>query len=231
MTYGDDAYCTVDEAKTLNAAWTPPSGITDEKLEAAIVRASQRIAALTGRHFGQTSRTLVFDGNGNEFLSMAEQSSVPLVSITEIRQRDYADDDWDADGEVLPTETYRISGSGLGILRVPGSSLTTDSARTSLYSDVWERGFQNYRVIGKFGTAFIPDDIKLACVYIVREESQPKYLKKLETYVSENFADGYSYTRRYAAQADKEFSMTGHTIIDNLLAPYVDEAPDFVVFD
>lgn len=209
------AYASTADVQTLLGSFTIPTDWTTgtpTPLSVAITRAEKLIDRATRCHF--ETKTLAFEirGDGTEIMLLTPVTCWPITSVVSIVERDDYDDLWAA-GDTLETDEYDIHESKRALVR---------------FSNVWIGArFKNYKVTGNFGYVTTPLDIRKAMVLLLREEMQPGYLREYESFESERFPDGYSYTRSsgVVSQAAQRASLTGHSVVDRLLAPFVFSLP------
>jgi hypothetical protein len=110
--------------------------------------------------FKQTTKTEYLDGTGGKYLFT---KNIPIFSVTSI----YEDTEWVwAVDTLIPSTDYRI----------------VDNRYLVRYSDVWEPGDQNIKLIYVYGFVSIPGDLKVVCIEEVirrlRNRNNPDILSK-----------------------------------------------------
>lgn len=233
-TFGDDAYCQKADVVGLGSEFTIPAAWTDAEVDVAIVDASQQIDAVCGDHFGSTAVVLIVDGSGDEYLDLSLVTGWTALSISEVMFRESYDPNentFDTAGTVIDTTSFAITDGKHALLKFQADStlrvLVTTEPR-------WVKGVKNYRITGTFGRSFLPKAITRACALLVRERITPGSTADLTELKSERFPDGYQYTRvdrgdPFGSSALTDKSLTGYPAVDNLLAPFVEDNPTFVV--
>jgi len=212
--YGDNAYATKELVQGHGSEFSFPTGWSDDEINVEILRASKTIDLVTGKHFGYSLMTLLLDGNKTATLFTSAALSWRIVNISSVKKRE---DYGDAFDETIDATDYTMGRSRKSIIRTDG--------------DVWEKGIKNYQVVGRFGMRHVPEPIKIACILLARYQIDPKSVSKFEKYISENFGDGYSYTRESSkknAVASAPRS-TGVLVVDNILANYISSKPLFAI--
>lgn len=213
----DFKYCTKADVTGLADEFSIPAGYSDEDVDAIITEMSQWIDAVTGNHWGKTNASFILDGRGTELLRLDQKTSWPIVSLTSIQRRDnYANaDDFDANGDTLDLNNYRISNSRRAIQTIEGTT-----ARNALAAPgTFVKGTGNYKVTGVFGQAEVPKSIVFACVLLTRERMSPGASRKFEDMQTERWPDGYSYARRQIIPSESDV-LTGYPAVDRLLGPF-----------
>lgn len=222
---GDNVYCDKTDIQTLLGAFDVPAAWTDALLETAMLRAAQRIDAICGTHFGSRAMTVLADGAGIELLMLDDYTRWPINAVTDVYYREEyaATDTFEASGELVDQDYYRIHASKHALERTDGS--------------LWVKGKHNYRVRGTFGSGSVPEQIKAASVLLAREEITPGSSEEYEKFTSEHWPDGYSYTRG-DTRSDKAGTgkvstpmYTGIAAVDGLLAPFVVVIPQMGIID
>lgn len=240
---GDNAYCTVAEIASEFGGFTVPDAWTDAMKEDQIITETQHIDSLVRNHFGSTALTLEIDGSGTPFLSFLSDTEWSCTSITSVRHRGIfdADFDWANNGDTVSVDTYVLSKSGHGVDRVAGSSVRSEGMFDQVVhghapygyhrhiQGVWARGMRNYQVIGAFGASEIPQIIKEVCILMVRDKITPGTSLKLEVLQQEKWPDGYALWRRDTSRVESIVVLTGNSVIDGMLHPFVDQSPGFDV--
>ena len=222
---GSNAYISVSDLTSMGEGFTVPASWSESEQEDAIIRATQRIDMLTRNHWGSTSLTLDLSGDGDDLLDIRQFTQWPIVSISSILFRAAYDKDfdWAGNGDTIDEDSYVVSRSRHGILRITGDTIRRGGGELP----IWIHGHQNYRVAGTFGQNEIPEDLKLACAFLTRELITPGTLNKYEQPIMERFPDGYAVTRRTtsgAVQGDIR-QLTRFTVVNDLLIPYVTDTP------
>lgn len=203
----------------------PDGWDTDDKKDAEIARAQERIDQVTRSHWESTARTLYLDGDGTPILSTLKALRWPIISVTNVYRRDVydADDNFEADGELIDENDYLISFSRRALRRV---APTTIRGGGDGYSPIWIRGDLNYRVKGAFGRTETPEGIKLATILLVREQVMPGASNEYASFISERWPDGYEYRRMGSDTRGAAIAMlTGYPAVDSILQRFVSRIP------
>ena len=220
-------YITKADVELPVGEFTFPTDWDDAAKDTAISRAQERIDAATRTRWGSYERTYILSGGGGKLLSFQSVTRLPIVDITSVYYREYysSTDDFETEGTLLDASSYRISTSRRSLLRVAPHIIrgsTSDIGSTPH----WVEGDDNYRVAGTFGRASVPEVIKLATIFLTREQAEPGFCTKYEQVVRERFSDGYEYTLPRAYERGKQARVyTGIGIIDELIHPFVSVMP------
>lgn len=224
-------YCEKADVEGPGGDFTIPAAWSDAEVDAEIEEASRRVDLLTRDYWSSISRSFLLSGDNTDLLLTNSVTQLRIISITQIQYRSQysASDNFDVDGEVVDEDTYVLTKSKRGIRRV-GYSYGRGHALESGYSRIWVGGKNNYKLTAVFGHSTVPVGIKQATAYLVRERIAPQYLSNLVPPLSERFPDGYQYTapQHTVVEATKP-GLTGFSVVDSLLWPYVNKSPKMVV--
>jgi hypothetical protein len=220
------AYATSADIADYSRPFEVPDEWTDDKLDDAILDAGAFIDAVTREHFEPKAKQLILNGKGGRVLRTVQRTHMPIVAITQVQSRNTYDktDNFDEVGAVVPDDQYRISESRRALIKVKALTLRSG---LMLQQPIWLHGEHNYKVTGTFGRANTPKLIKLATVWLVREQIVPGYVSELEQPIQEMFPDGYMYIlfRERSISETSLIPLTGYRMVDTILRPYVNKTP------
>lgn len=235
LVYGDDLYATSSDVQGLGSEYSIPAAYL-ANINHVIKRASALVDMQTRSHFGKTPMVLELSGDGTPVLLTSEVTTWPIVSVSEVLEREDYEDTWaDSSVETIESKYWSISRSRQALLMLGELSSSSTSSRTLSSLTVWTKGHKNYRVTGYFGRKTIPEIIKWATVLLAREAMSPGWIaSNIESgmYQSERFADGYSYVRAVAAPSLKTThvgSTTGSVFVDAMLVGFAGSRPGIIV--
>ena len=200
---------------TVPAHWTTAMDDAATPLEEAIKKAEETIDSVTANRFELTTRLMQLKGDGTDTMPLTAMTLWPLYTITSITERDSYDDSFSTDGSVVSSDYYEIGVSRRSLINHYG---------------VWTGAkFYNYQLIAIFGYYAVPKAIREAAVLLVQNTITPGHADKFTAFESENFSDGYRYTRTgVAAEQVSVESLTGIGAVDIRLAPYVVRLPRMI---
>lgn len=204
---GDTAYCAKQDVQGIAGQFEIPSGVSDDEVNAQILRASQAIDSFTGQHFGKTKMTMLLDGSGTDLLRTTQRTNWRLVSVDTVRSRESHEDEFTAANQVA-SNAFVISASRKALQRID--------------KEKWCRGLSNWQLVAYFGRQNIPENIKAIAALLAREFITPGSLHIYDTFKRERSQDGYEYERfQPNAPTPAGARTTGFDQIDKMLSAYV----------
>jgi len=218
-------YVTAADVAGLGGEFTVPAAYDSGETTKVIYRAMAVIDKFTRSHWLPETRSFIVDGTGNNFLYLRSYTSWPVCTITGVQFRvGYAaTDDFTANGETLDVTTYAVHASKRALIKIKSQDVRAAGGFTD---PIWLPGTQNYKLTGTFGHNAVPEDLKRATVFLVRELMLPGSTAQFVSMSSETFPDGYSYQAGTSNKSTSiEATFTGFRAVDLLLGPYVSRVP------
>lgn len=217
------SYITRKDIEGLGDQFSIPPAYQSADISTIISEVEEYIDDITKNNFteGGINKVLEVDGTGTESLFLFPYTSLPILSITSIKERTDPTVSWSSSSvSTIDSDTYYIPEGDRHRIDI---SIGADTIRTIITTPgTWTKGQANYRIEGKFGHGSCPYPVKLACVYLARERMKPGYIKSIMV-MQEKWSD-YQYIampgweRRYGREIP---IYTGWAIIDVLIRPYV----------
>jgi len=225
------AYITQADITGLGEEFSLPAAWATADVTNLISSVSNRMDSICKDHFMPKALTLLLSGDNHPFLDFLPTTTLRCISVTSVYYRDTyaATDDFTDNGEEVEDSDWALGFGRRGLLRIHPT--TVRGGRTGL-APTWLEGTKNYRVIGSFGWATVPEGIKRAAVLWCRHIISPGDKRSAMGYTvpsSEKFADGYQYaTSGAAARGRAAPYYMGIPAIDDALDPYVLKMPRMV---
>ena len=204
-------YATANKLRNFKVAGKPIDfcSLSDTELEENLALAETIIESYVMTIFYSTTRTVYFNGNGNQNLYIAPELDYPIISVTSCTEVDELDNvlrtfEEPEDYVIYPWFLSKNWARQTGRLQA-GSSAPT-----------WPRGCRNVKVVGAFGRAEVPVEVARACVILAAEMSIPGSSGLIAGNISKREWEDFKV--QYKGQlAPSPSDSTGFEFVDRLL--------------
>ena len=212
-------YASVAEVKAfkVDGAVIDVSEYTDDEITAAIERTEEYINYVCSDIFYEKTETILFDGNGQHKLFFITTSPYKLLEITTCKEVDI-------DGStVLDTFTEGTDFIMYDYYIETARHYPSDSPRRGFTrGGKWPRGQKNIQIVGKWGRASVPKDIKYVTILLTLERLKPGCTKQTARDVKQVVWSDFTVT--FTGKSDSA-NLTGFIEVDRILEKYINTAP------
>lgn len=183
----------------------------EDQLEGNLVIAESIVESYVNTLFYPITQVVYFDGPGNQNLYLSQLLNYPIISAstcTEVNEND----------TVLFTYT-----EGTDYIVKPwylSKNWTRESGRLGIGQSgpTWPRGSRNIKVVGTFGYAEVPAEVKRATLLLAAEVTKPGSSGFAPNHIASQVWDDYKVTFKGQSQTQPSPSdSTGFEFVDRLL--------------
>ncbi len=204
-------YATVNKLRNYKVGGRPIDfcRLTDAELEENLSLAETIIESYVMTLFYTITKTVYFNGNGNQNLYIAPQLNYPVISVsscTEVNDLDAVLRTYEQPQDYVVTPWYL------------SKNWTNQTARlgTSTSGPTWPRGCRNIKVVGVFGRAEVPVEVTRSCIILAAEMSIPGSSGLIAGNISKREWEDFKV--QYKGQtAPTPSDSTGFEFVDRLL--------------
>lgn len=190
------------------------SAYTETEINSLITKYEELVETYTNDIFYSKTATYYFDGSGKYFLYFWPTVSYKLITITSVQ--DVNEDDSQVIQTYVENTDFKKYTYHIELFEY------FDSVRTSIFrGDGWPRGQKNIKVVGTWGLATTPTEIKEAVALLVLKEIDPQgvNLTSMNGIKRAEWDDFEIEFTTYSGNTN--INSTGYLEIDRILNKYI----------